>query len=190
METSRLTGKDVMWSESVRLPVVAAVMVCSVYSHAQSWRGLKVTGEDRCSDYDSDDYRYPQALEDDLTKLYGGVYSPYTGKWFNSDTKTHIEHIVARSEAHDSGLCAASRETRRAFARDILNVTLADPATNIRKGGRDAADWLPEFNTCWFASRVVAVKLKYGLTVNAAERDALESVLSRYESADLVVYAR
>ena len=31
-----------------------------------------------------------------------------TGTWFNDITETDIEHIVARSEAHDSGLCAAN----------------------------------------------------------------------------------
>lgn len=77
------------------------------------------------------------------------------------------------SAAHDSGLCAASSETRKAFARDLLNLTLADPGTNRdRKSAKDAADWLPELNRCWFANRVVAVRQKYGLTVDAQERDA------------------
>ena len=38
------------------------------------------------------------------------------GRVFDSLEETDIEHIVARSEAHDSGLCHADRETRRAFA--------------------------------------------------------------------------
>ena len=37
----------------------------------------------------------------------GIIYGPYTGIWFGSTSETDIEHIVARSEAHDSGLCAA-----------------------------------------------------------------------------------
>lgn len=90
----------------------------------ETWRGLRVAPEDRCSEYRSSNYSYPQSVEDDLTALYGGVYSPYTGEWFDSDTRTDIEHIIGRSEAHDSGLCAASSETRKAFARDLLNLTL------------------------------------------------------------------
>ncbi len=41
---------------------------------------------------------------------------PYTGRWFANKRETDIEHIVARSEAHDSGLCAADEATRRRLA--------------------------------------------------------------------------
>ena len=47
-----------------------------------------------------------------------------------STRDTDIEHIVARSEAHDSGLCAASAAVKAAFARDLLNLTLASPRLN------------------------------------------------------------
>ena len=72
----------------------------------------------------------------------GGVYSPYTCETFGELTETDIEHIVARSEAHDSGLCSASPERKREFARDILNLTLSAPHLNRSlKGAKDAADW-------------------------------------------------
>ncbi len=109
----------------------------------------------------------------------GGVYSPYTGVWFTAQTETDIEHIVARSEAHDSGLCSADAETRKAFARDTLNLTLADPDLNRRvKSDKDAAEWVPVSNRCWFADTVIAVKRKYGLTVDIVEAGALEQLLS------------
>ena len=51
-----------------------------------------------------------------------------------------IEHIVARSEAHDSGLCATDAATRRRFASDLLNLTLASPSVNrSQKSGKDAS---------------------------------------------------
>ena len=53
---------------------------------AQTWRGLRVAPESRCSPYDADDYRYPQSVEDRITAQLGGVYGPYTGRWFVSDT--------------------------------------------------------------------------------------------------------
>jgi len=77
-----------------------------------SWRGLVVAPEQRCSPYDADDYRYPQAVEARIVTELGGVYGPYTGRWFASPSDTDIEHMVARSEAHDSGLCAADLATR------------------------------------------------------------------------------
>ena len=82
--------------------------------------------------------------------------------------------MVAISEAHDSGLCAADGRTRRVFASDPLNLTLASPAVNRdRKKHYDAAEWLPKRNRCWFAGRVIAVRKKYGLTIDRAERAAL-----------------
>ena len=60
----------------------------------------------------------------------GAVYGPYTGTCFASTRRTDIEHMVATSEAHDSGLCARDRATRARFASD----TAADTAT--RKAAR------------------------------------------------------
>jgi len=119
----------------------------------------------------------------------GHIYGPYTGWTFASMKQTDIEHIVATSEAHDSGLCAAGAATRRAFARDLLNLTLAAPAVNRhRKRAKDAGEWMPEHNRCWFSGRVVQVRQKYGLTVDQREADALERVLSACESTGMVVY--
>ena len=64
----------------------------------------------------------------------GGVYGPYTGRWFASTSETDIEHMIARSEAHDSGLCAADLATRRRFATDLLNLGLGEQWN--RKYGR------------------------------------------------------
>ena len=113
--------------------------------------------EQRCSDYDSDDYRYSQSVEPRIVESMGGiVYGPYTGTWFGSTSETDIEHIVARSEAHDSGLCAVDAAAKRRFASDLLNLTLASPSVNrSQKSGKDAAEWLPDLNQCWFANRVV-----------------------------------
>ena len=89
-------------------------------------------------------------------------YGPYTGRYFEFDTQTDIEHIVATSEGHDSGLCRASMRKRREFANDPLNITLASPKVNRcgigGKCGLDAAEWMPEKNKCWFANRVVTIK--------------------------------
>ena len=49
---------------------------------------------------------------------------------------------------------------------------------NSRKGARDAAEWMPIQHGAWFAERVIQVKLEYGLTVDPAERDALEALIA------------
>lgn len=110
----------------------------------------------------------------------GAVYGPYTGTCFGSTRETDIEHIVAAREAHDSGLCAANQATRAQFARDLRNLTLASPQVNRhQKSGKDAGEWLPTRNQCWFVGRVLEVKRAYGLTVDRREAAALERVLSR-----------
>ena len=77
------------------------------------WRGVILAPEQRCSPYDRDDYPYPQSVEDALIEDLGRIVSPYTCELFSSKFDTDIEHIVAVSEAHDSGLCAADARTRR-----------------------------------------------------------------------------
>jgi hypothetical protein len=117
-------------------------------SNAETWRGLEVAPENRCSPFDrKSQYPYPQSVEDEIVRSIGGkVYGPYTGRYFKTDSETDIEHIVSVSEGHDSGLCKASPEVRIAFATDPLNLTLAAPNVNRcgagGKCGYDGGEWL------------------------------------------------
>ena len=153
---------------------------------AEEWCGLKVEREKSCSTYDRGDYSYPASIErriaeregylvDRAGKINRPYHLPYTADVaVRSIRDTDIEHRVACREAHDSGLCAATRATRRAFARDLDNLTLSLPSVNRwDKSDKDAADWLPEINRREFAEAVVKTKRKYRLSVDAAERDAL-----------------
>ena len=142
---------------------------------AETWRGLTVAPETRCSPYDKKrDYPYPQSVERDIVRELGAVYGPYTGTCFSSTRQTDIEHILAASEAHDSGLCAADSETRARFSRDLRNLTLASPRVNRHeKSGKDAAEWVPARKRCWFAGRVLEVRRAYGLTVDGEKRRRL-----------------
>ena len=160
-------------------PWFLAAFVLVGPASAESWRGLTVAPEHRCSAYDRKrDYPYPQSVEQDIVRELGAVYGPYTGTCFSSIRDTDIEHIVATSEAHDSGLCAADRATKRRLAQDLRNLTLASPQVNIhQKSGKDAGEWLPDRNRCWIAGRVIDVKLAYGLTVDRREAAVRERVL-------------
>lgn len=157
-----------------------AALAFSGMAQADTWRGLTVAPEVRCSAYDRQrDYRYSQSIEREIVRRLGAVYGPYTGACFATTSETDIEHIVATSEAHDSGLCTRDRATRRRFATDLRNLTLASPRVNRhQKGGKDAAEWLPTRNQCWFAARVVEVRRAYGLTIDRREADALQRVLA------------
>ena len=168
--------------------VFGGLMFPAPGTYAQdTWRDLVIAPEFRCSPYSPDDYWYSGSIETAIVAELGGVYSPYTGEVFGSARQTDIEHIVARSEAHDSGLCAADSATRLRFAGDLFNLTLAAPGLNRGvKRDRDAADWLPPMNRCWFANRVVEVRRKYSLTVDQREAEVLERVLASCTSTELV----
>lgn len=153
----------------------------------ETWRGIVIAPEHRCSPYERKrDYHYPQSLKRDIIRQIGAVYGVYTGTCFASPGQADIEHIVAMSEAHDSGLCAESRAVRQRFARDIRNLALAAPSLNRnQKRSKDAADWLPARNRCWFAERVVNIRRAYNLTIDRREAMALEAVISKCQNYQL-----
>ena len=79
------------------------------------------------------------------------------------------------------------RNAEGRFASDLLNLTLAALSVNRHlKAAKDAAEWLPDLNRCWFADRMIRVRQKYGLTIDRQEADALDSVLSGCASVEMV----
>ena len=188
-----MTRTHIRCAAATAMAVLA--IAAAAYSRApaaETWNGLSLAPEHRCSPYDRADYPYPQSVEARIVASMGGhVYGPYTGRHFGSTRETDIEHMVALSEAHDSGLCAAGPTVRRRFASDPLNLTLAEPAVNrCGSGGKcgfDAADWQLPMNRCWFAGRVVAVKRKYRLSVDRREAAALDRVLAGCGSTAMIV---
>ena len=148
---------------------------------------LGIEPENRCSPYDSDGYPYLQSVEPQIVAQQGGrIYSPYTGRYFASTGETDIEHIVARSEAHDSFLSAADSGTKRSFARDLLNLTLASPSVKRHQEiAKDVAEWLPAVNQCWYVNQVVLVKRKYNLSMDQAEATKAQQVLATCGSTEM-----
>ena len=198
--SSAAAAEAITWASHGQLGVVCAALLlggCATpltVSTASTpelpverWRGVTVAAEHRCAPYRSDEYAYPQAVEDDIIQRLGGIFSPYTGEVFHSKGDTDIEHVVARSEAHDSGLCRADAATKQAFSRDLLNLTLASPRVNRnQKGAKDAAEWQPDANQCWFAQTVVAVRRAYHLTIDRREADALDGILAGCSSTEMI----
>ena len=110
----------------------------------------------------------------------GGIFSPYTLRCFDNRGETDIEHIVAVSEAHESGMSTRTNAERKAFGNDLDNLTLPAPRLNrYQKVAKDPAEWLPEKNRCWYVAKYIEIKRKYGLTMDAAEAAA---ILKVYES--------
>ena len=173
-------------STSAQVTVPVETQGCS--ADAETWRGLQVCDERPRNGYDRDAFGTGySSLEDEIIaalpptmKATGQVYTPYSCIAFDitaaGTAATDIEHIVALAETHDSGI---ADDRRRDIASDLDNLTIADPTVNrSQKSDRDAAEWMPARHGAWFAERVIQVKLEYGLSVDPAERDALEALLA------------
>ena len=126
---------------------------------------------------------------DSIAELHGGRLSPYDGVVYPNYHYVQIEHIVARKEADESGLCDMGETARTNFAGDILNLTLAPGSLNASKGARDLhdvqsaesslfRDSLTDHALCWWAAQTVRVKSKHRLSVDSDEKAALRSVLN------------
>lgn len=153
-----------------------------------TFRGIPIRSENRCSSYSSDDYPYSQSVEPKISENQGGLFSPYSMRCFVSIRQTDIEHIVARSEAHDSGLCAASPQIREEFSEDLFNLTHAAPLLNRHeKIDKDASEWLPTHNRCWYANRIVEIKRQYGLTIDREEAGALSRILRNCPNVEMLI---
>lgn len=116
--------------------------------------------------------------------LAGQLLDSFSGKVLEfSSTKStvDIDHIVALSNAWQTGAAYFDKKTREAFANDPLNLLAVDSKLNRQKGDGDAATWLPPSKAyrCEYVARQVAVKSKYGLWVTKAEKDAIGKILAK-----------
>lgn len=118
--------------------------------------------------------------------ISGVLIDPFSGKQlqFNLNISTSnidIDHIVALSNAWQTGAAYLDQVTRSNFANDPLNLLAVDATLNRQKGDGDAATWLPPLKSfrCEYVARQVAVKSKYKLWVTAPEKKAILNVLSK-----------
>ncbi|PPK94109.1 uncharacterized protein DUF1524 [Kineococcus xinjiangensis] len=127
-----------------------------------------------------------RARSDDRCIVQAGVLrDPYSGREIpfqrgrGTSDDVQIDHVVALADAWQKGAQQWSDEQREQFANDPLELVAVDGALNQQKGAGDAATWLPPRNRCPYIARQVAVKVRYGLWVTPAERDAMVDVLSQ-----------
>lgn len=118
-------------------------------------------------------------------KVTSGVLEPdpYSGKdvtYRRGRSQVDIDHVVALSDAWQKGAKYWDPSKRIALANDPLNLLAVDASTNRGKGDGDTATWLPPNKgyRCAYVAAQVAVKKKYELWVTAAEKAAMEKVLS------------
>jgi len=115
--------------------------------------------------------------------IAGQLIDPFSGKLITfsaSGNSIDIDHVVALSNAWQTGAAYFDKSKRTLLANDPLNLLAVDTKLNRKKGDGDAATWLPPNKAfrCEYVARQVAVKAKYGLWVTKAEKAMMEKILS------------
>lgn len=126
------------------------------------------------------------AVSSECKVMSGTLNDPYTGnviefkRGAGTSDDVQIDHVVALSDAWQSGAQQLSAQKREQLANDPLELLAVDGPANQQKSDGDAATWLPPNKTfrCQYVARQIAVKKKYGLWVKPAEKEAIARVLS------------
>jgi len=118
--------------------------------------------------------------------LSGNLIDPYSGilihflRGETTSSEVQIDHIVALSNAWQTGAFQLTLEKRTALANDPLELLAVKGSLNLQKSDGDAATWLPPLKSyrCAYVARQVAVKYKYGLWLTKPEKAVIISILS------------
>ena len=120
----------------------------------------------------------------------GRWFSYYDGVSQTSASALDIDHVVPLAEAWDSGAGDWSSATREAYANDLgdsrtlVGVTAGE---NRSKGDQDVAEWLPAQQQCRYLREWVAVKHRWRLSVDSAEKSAMSSLASGCTNSTITV---
>ncbi|MER6623733.1 HNH endonuclease family protein [Streptomyces sp. NPDC000931] len=112
----------------------------------------------------------------------GSWYSPYDGATWSAASDVDIDHLVPLAEAWDSGAGSWTTSRRQSFANDLTRPQLLAVTDNVNqsKGDQDPATWMPSRSAyrCTYVRAWVQVKYHYDLSVDSAEKSALQNHLA------------
>lgn len=125
-------------------------------------------------------------VDEECKVVKGTLNDPYTGKTISfvrgaqTSQLVQIDHVVALSNAWQTGAQQLTPLVREQLANDPLNLLAVDGTANQQKSDGDAATWLPPNKPfrCQYIARQIAVKVKYTLWLTSAEKDAMIRVLA------------
>ena len=121
-----------------------------------------------------------------LTYTTSGRCTVATGRWFSYYDRVSwtvasdvdIDHMVPLAEAWGSGASGWTAARREAYANDLGDYrTLVGVTDNVNqaKSDQDPSTWLPTYDKCRYVAEWVAVKIRWGLTADSAEKSVLDS---------------
>jgi hypothetical protein len=117
----------------------------------------------------------------------GTLVDRYSGETINfvrgnvTSMEVQIDHVVALSNAWQTGAFKLSADQRKALANDPLNLFAVKGRLNSQKSDGDAATWLPPLKSfrCAYVAQQIAVKAKYSLWVVPPEKAAMVAILAK-----------
>jgi|GEM_PF-2793441 len=173
-----LIGSSVSWADDMHCPAYER----SMYTH---WID---------ADHNGFDTRKEVLIRSNLAHTgpkHGRWYDPYTGRTFTSPESLQIDHVVALAEAHRSGAWAWDSLKRMDYAnylKDPRHLLAVYGPANEEKSDKDPAHWLPAQRSYQkeYVRNWLAIKIKWGLTIDEDEQSAIRKVLSY--AADSVVW--
>lgn len=151
----------------------------------QRWKDMDQNHCNTRNDILARDLTEVRKRADNCKVLSGTLNDPYTGKTLtfaaSRSEEIQIDHVVALSNAWQTGAQQISQEQREHLANDPLNLLAVSGAANQQKGAGDAATWLPKNKgyRCAYVARQIAVKAKYSLWVTPPEKAAMERILGQ-----------
>ncbi|MEU0161067.1 HNH endonuclease family protein [Streptomyces sp. NPDC006261] len=112
----------------------------------------------------------------------GTWYSQYDGATWSAASDVDIDHMIPLAEAWRSGASSWTNARRQSFANDLTRPQLIAVTDNVNqaKGDKDPAKWMPPRTAykCTYVRAWVHVKHYYGLSVDSAEKSALQAALN------------
>lgn len=111
----------------------------------------------------------------------GRWVSYYDGQVITDASQLDIDHVVPLAEAWDSGARAWSAAKREAYANDLTDkrpLVAVSASANRSKGDSDPAQWMPTFGQCRYIMQWTVTKVRWGLSVDGAEKRQLRRIAS------------
>lgn len=123
---------------------------------------------------------------------HGRWYSYYDNEYWTRTSDLDIDHVVALAEAWDSGARGWTTTLRRSFANDLgddRSLVAVTDNVNQSKSDRDPAEWMPPYSParCTYIEAWVAVKIRWRLTADFAEKAALTDWASTCPNVTITV---
>jgi hypothetical protein len=153
------------------------------------------------ADGDGCNTRYEVLIAEATTKptagsgctLSGGRwYSYYDNAYWTAPADLDIDHLVPLAEAWDSGARNWTASQRQAYANDLgdsRDLVAVTDNVNQAKGDADPAQWMPSYSgaTCRYVKEWLVVKLRWRLTVDTAEKNALTRIAAGCTNVTITV---